>query len=77
MRGATAGEREAAPVDDEGDSAFDCPRCGAATTARFYGPCASCRDELRARHVGESRHVEAPEYEPPVNVVPNQVATKE
>jgi hypothetical protein len=54
-----------------------CPRCGADVSERFYGPCASCREELRARVRGQARAVEAPAYEPKINVVPNQVATKE
>ena len=56
---------------------YSCPRCGADVSERFYGPCESCRTELRVRVCGEARAVEAPAYEPKVNVVPNQVATKE
>lgn len=26
---------------------FSCPRCGADTTIALYGPCPTCRDELR------------------------------
>ena len=26
-----------------------CPRCGAEADERFYGPCTSCRTELRAK----------------------------
>jgi hypothetical protein len=54
-----------------------CPRCGAAATARFYGPCDGCRAALRAAHGGEARDVEVAAYEPKMNVVPNQIATKD
>ncbi|MGI9595773.1 MAG: hypothetical protein ACR2QK_06420 [Acidimicrobiales bacterium] len=59
------------------DLTFDCPRCGNPAEARFYGPCSSCSTELRAAYVGEAKDVEAPEYEPKMNVTPNAVATKE
>ena len=55
---------------------FDCPRCGTAVDDEFYGPCADCRVALRA-HGGERRDVAAATYEPKMNVVPNQIATKE
>jgi hypothetical protein len=55
---------------------FDCPRCSAAASEEFYGPCASCRSQLRATG-GEARKVEVAAYEPKMNVVPNQVATKD
>jgi hypothetical protein len=54
-----------------------CPRCGATTRARFYGPCETCRGELRAALAGEARDVEVAAYEPKMNVTPNQVATKD
>jgi hypothetical protein len=56
---------------------FDCPRCAQPTDEDFYGPCRSCRDQLRASQFIESRAVETADYEPKMNVVPNQVATKE
>lgn len=56
---------------------FACPRCGTAAAARFYGPCDRCRTELRATVVVAARDVEVGAYEPSMNVVPNQVATKE
>ena len=59
------------------DLDFECPRCGAATAARFYGPCESCRDQLRATLGGEQRDIEVQAYEPKMNVVPNQIATKD
>jgi hypothetical protein len=54
-----------------------CPRCGAAVTQRFHGPCATCRAELRARYLSEGRDVEVAEYEPKMNVTPNAVALKD
>lgn len=54
-----------------------CPRCGASAPARFYGPCSTCRAELRATLAGEAREVEMAAYEPKMNVTPNQVATKD
>ena len=56
---------------------FDCPRCSSAADEEFYGPCRSCRDQLRASVFIEGRAVETAGYEPKMNVVPNQVATKE
>lgn len=57
--------------------AYTCPRCGAASAGRFYGPCDSCRSELRAAYAGEAREVEVAEYEPKMNVTPNAVALKD
>jgi hypothetical protein len=54
-----------------------CPRCRSATRQRFYGPCPTCRDQLRAMFVSEGRVVELAEYEPKVNVTPNAVALKD
>jgi hypothetical protein len=56
---------------------FDCPRCAAAVTEELYGPCTSCRDVLRATLGGERTDVVVAAYEPKMNVVPNQVATKD
>jgi hypothetical protein len=56
---------------------FTCPRCGTPAADEYYGPCASCRDELRSRFAGVARVVEAPEYEPKLNVTPNAVASKD
>ena len=56
---------------------FTCPRCGSVVDARFYGPCESCRTELRAKYLGEGRIVEVAEYEPKMNVTPNAVALKD
>jgi hypothetical protein len=54
-----------------------CPRCHEQREERFYGPCESCRDELRAAFRRESRVVEVAEYEPKMNVTPNAVALKD
>ena len=56
---------------------FDCPRCSTNVTEAFYGPCASCRDQLRAELGGEAREVEVEAYEPKMNVTPNAVALKD
>ena len=56
---------------------FACPRCAAAVREAFYGPCEQCRTELVATMGGDSRDVEVAAYEPKMNVVPNQVATKD
>jgi len=57
------------------DARLPCPRCHGAG-GRFYGPCERCRDELRARLRGEVAILDV-SYEPKMNVVPNQVATKD
>jgi NMD protein affecting ribosome stability and mRNA decay len=54
-----------------------CPRCGRDVDERYYGPCAGCRDELRASFERAGRVVEVAEYEPKMNVTPNAVATKD
>jgi hypothetical protein len=54
-----------------------CPRCRAEAEERFYGPCSSCREELRATVRVEATEVEVAAYEPKMNVTPNAVATKE
>jgi rubredoxin len=73
------------PGDVPGTDAHDlpdlldvtCPRCGTAAQERFYGPCSSCRGELRATLGGEQREVAAATYEPKMNVTPNAVASKD
>jgi DNA-directed RNA polymerase subunit RPC12/RpoP len=63
------------------DQEYRCPRCGQDVTERFYGPCSSCRQELAATlgtdTGGGADRIEAELFEPSMNVVPNQVATKE
>lgn len=54
-----------------------CPRCAEVLDERFYGPCGSCRDALRAAFRREGRAVEVAEYEPKMNVLPNAVALKD
>ena len=56
---------------------FTCPRCAASVDERLYGPCGSCRDELRAKYVIEGRVIELADYEPKMNVTPNAVALKD
>ncbi|CAB4703849.1 MAG: hypothetical protein F2934_00025 [Actinobacteria bacterium] len=59
------------------EATFTCPRCSATVSGRFYGPCESCRAELRAKLGGEARQIELADYEPKMNVTPNAVATKD
>jgi len=56
---------------------FTCPRCGRDATESFYGPCASCRAELVETMQREAAAVVVAAYEPKMNVVPTQVATKD
>lgn len=57
--------------------AFPCPRCHEAVTEAFYGPCAGCRDQLRATLGSDPRNIATDDYVPKVNVTPNAVATKD
>lgn len=59
------------------DLEFACPRCQRNAVEPFYGPCNECRALLRAQYVGAARDVETAAYEPKMNVVPNQIASKE
>ena len=59
---------------------FDCPRCGSPVSERLYGPCAPCRDTLRAtlgREPAAAGEAASVAFEPKLNVVPNHVATKD
>jgi hypothetical protein len=56
---------------------FTCPRCDQPVVEELYGPCDSCRGELRAKYQLEGRVVELAEYEPKMNVTPNAVALKD
>lgn len=67
----------AATADSGRDAEFDCPRCGRRVHECFYGPCTSCRRELRATLGGGTRDVEVAEYEPKMNVTPNAVALRD
>ena len=61
----------------EGPLTFECPRCHLVTAADYWGPCDTCREELAATLQRDGREVGATAYEPKMNVVPNQVATKD
>jgi hypothetical protein len=65
------------PEAPEGDLTFACPRCRREVTEAGYGPCTSCRAELRTAMGGEARDVVEEDYVPKMNVTPNQVATKD
>ncbi len=54
----------------------DCPRCRQAVQQRYYGPCPACRSDLATRFAGRARDVDAPAYEPKVNVTANAVAMR-
>jgi hypothetical protein len=54
-----------------------CPRCGSETQVSFYGPCAQCRDQLRATVGLEAHEVATEAFEPKMNVTPNAVALKD
>lgn len=56
---------------------FTCPRCAHDVDERFYGPCTACREQLVATMRRDAQDVENAAYEPKMNVVPNQVATKD
>lgn len=56
---------------------FECPRCKMPVNESYYGPCSGCRAVLRSTLGGSARDVEVADYEPKMNVVPNQVATKD
>lgn len=56
---------------------FVCPRCRSGVDEDFYGPCDSCRVELRATIRGVAREVDVAEYVPKMNVTPNAVALKD
>jgi hypothetical protein len=57
---------------------FTCPRCQQDVEEVYYGPCGSCREQLRAS-LGDDpgADVVAAEYEPKMNVTPNAVALKD
>ncbi len=56
---------------------FVCPRCQSTAVDDFYGPCETCRTQLRAAYQSEGRAIEVAEYEPKMNVTPNAVALKD
>lgn len=61
----------------EAAGGFDCPRCHEPADGRFYGPCTSCRDELRRTLGGVARDVARGSFEPSMHVTPNAVALKD
>jgi len=61
----------------EADIEVVCPRCGGSSLERFYGPCDSCRADLRATISKDKTELTASEYVPKMNVTPNAVASKE
>jgi hypothetical protein len=64
-------------VETSGLLSFTCPRCSTDVDEQFYGPCTPCRDQLRAKFLGEGRVIELAEYVPKMNVTPNAVALKD
>jgi hypothetical protein len=64
-------------METTADLEFDCPRCDAPTAAQFYGPCPTCREQLRVALGGEARDIEVEAYVPKMNVTPNAVASRE
>mgnify|MGYP001546238239 FL=1 len=56
---------------------FCCPRCTSDVSEDFYGPCATCRAQLRDAFRAEGRVIEVADYEPKMNVTPNAVALKD
>jgi hypothetical protein len=58
---------------------FDCPRCGTAVVEAYYGPCGACRTVLKVTLARADAGGDAApaRFEPKMNVVPNQVATKD
>ena len=71
------GCHDAQVTSNDEETEFSCPRCSGSVRERFYGPCISCREELRELFAGSQNEVEAQRYEPKMNVTPNAVATKE
>ena len=71
--GPTPAPRETAAV-----LSFACPRCATEVTEAYYGPCGTCRADLRATQGSDpaGTSTEAA-YEPKMNVTPNAVALKE
>lgn len=74
-----SGENQPATIDADvpAELEFTCPRCQQTVQHRYYGPCVDCTQQLRSQLVGEASDVDAPEYEPKMNVTPNAVALKE
>lgn len=56
---------------------FTCPRCQEPADEQFYGPCPTCRGQLRAALGGAAKDVERTAFEPAMHVTPNAVAVKD
>jgi len=57
---------------------FACPRCAAEVGEEYYGPCTTCRADLRATQGTDPAGFSSETaYEPKMNVTPNAVALKE
>ena len=57
--------------------AFACPRCATQVEEAWYGPCTTCRQDLRSTVRGEAHELATDDYVPKMNVTPNAVATKD
>jgi hypothetical protein len=77
MRGTSSRTVGATARLQSDDVEFSCPRCSRNVESTFYGPCETCRTQLRATFRNEARVVEVAEYEPKMNVTPNAVALKD
>lgn len=64
-------------VPDAAPLEFDCPRCHAGVAELFYGPCHTCRQDLRRDQAGEAREIIVERFEPTMHVTPNAVAQKD
>ncbi len=54
-----------------------CPRCSLESVADYYGPCETCRTELRATMGSYAHEIVPTEYQPKINVTPNAVAMRD
>ena len=54
-----------------------CPRCAAECEVEYYGPCESCRTQLKATLGSAAVELAPAEYVPKMNVTPNAVALKD
>ncbi|MEO6988105.1 MAG: hypothetical protein ABI239_05590 [Aquihabitans sp.] len=68
---------ESVPDVGPDQQTFNCPRCTTEVSESWYGPCQTCRSDLRSTLGGEKRDLAVADYEPKMNVTPNAVATKD
>ena len=54
-----------------------CPRCSEAFDGTYYGPCPTCRADLRTAMRRDATPTERAAFEPAMHVTPNAVAMKE